>query len=532
MCEICNTPDSRPSDGYNEFEQAIIDKFNNSITDNEHLFTTGAEGLWEAYINNLHEGQQHYACTACRHFIERYGGLVTISDNGEMKSALWQTSGIPSFFVVSAQAMHRIVLKSKVTGVFFSKNQTLGQPVTGAWTHLSVSLPQSMVYTERVKSVGEITAEKKADFQILITGLKEYPLEAVEQAVTLLKTDSLYRSEKVLGVAEWLRDLHVKLNETKNSKLKSNLIWKAVATAPPGFVHIKPSMIGTLLDDIVAGMSYESVSRRFAEKMNPLQYQRPQAAPTAGNIERAEKLVEKLGIQKSLERRFARVEELQTIWKPVEEVETKVEGSGVFSHLKPKDKTEIQKMKLPVKTLTWVKFFETVLPTAKSIEYYINSRDYYSAILTAEHEDAPAILQWDNEETRNPFSWYLYSGGSLAAQWNLTAGTYTKVTAVCYQPTMWNRGYEHQGNGVLFIIYGAKDDMHKVCGNGLFPEILKSELREVRSTIEAYSKQAEIFGYNEASACGVILHKGGNWNAKVKVVSDIGEAEYILDRWD
>ncbi len=31
---------------------------------------------------------------------------------------------------------------------------------------------------------------------------------------------------------------------------------------------------------------------------------------------------------------------------------------------------------------------------------------------------------------------------------------------------------------------------YKNAGNGLFPEMLKSELREVRSTIEAYSKSA------------------------------------------
>lgn len=423
MCEICNTPDSRPSDGYNEFEQTIIDKFNNSITDNEHLFTTGAEGLWEAYINNLPEGQQHYACTACRHFIERYGGLVTISDNGKMKSALWQTSGIPSFFVVSAQAMHRIVLKSKVTGVFFSKNQTLGQPVTGEWTHLSVTLPPSMVYTERVKSVGEITAEKKADFQILITGLKEYPLEAVEQAVTLLKTDSL-------------------------------------------------------------------------------------------------------------ERRFARIEELQTIWKPVEEVKTDGEGTGVFSHLKPKDKTGIQKMKLPVKTITWVKFFETVLPTANSIEYYVQGRDNFSAILTAQNIDAPPIIQWDTEEKRNPFSWYVKSNLPFCSDWNVSSG-YNKVTGICYQPNMWQDGFDHHGISVIFLIQNAKE-IQKQSGNGnaLFPEILKSELREVRSTIEAYSNSAEIFGFEEASACGIRLQCGIPWNAKVKVVSDMGEAEYILDRWD
>jgi hypothetical protein len=131
--------------------------------------------------------------------------------------------------------------------------------------------------------------------------------------------------------------------------------------------------------------------------MHPLQYQRPQAAPTSGNIERAEKLVEKLGIQRSLERRFARLGEIQTIWKPTEEV--KHEGNGVFSHIKPKNKNEIPKMELPPIKMTWRKFCETVLPSAKGIEFYVNGVDNYSAILTAVHEDAPPILQWETKNT-------------------------------------------------------------------------------------------------------------------------------------
>jgi hypothetical protein len=387
-----------------------------------------------------------------------------------------------------------------------------------------------MVYKGLVKGINEVTAEKKADYTILMNGLVEYPLEAVEQAVTLLKSESLYRSEKTLGVAEWFRDLRVKRAGTKNGKIKENLTWLAVATAPPGYVHVKSSMIGTLLDDIVAGLPFESVSRRFAEKMHPLQYQRPQAAPTSGNIERAEKIVEKLGIQKSLVRRFARLDEIPTIWKPVEEVNPE-NGSGVFSHLKAKDKKEVPKMELPTKTMTWVKFLDTVLPTAKSIEFYVKSVDNFSAILTAQHEDAPPILQWDSEERRNPFSQYVYNMGSGCNSWNLAIG-YCKVTGVCYQPSMWQDGFDHQSKSVFFLLDGAKDTRYKTSGNAIFPETLKVELREIRSTIEAYSQSAEIYGYEAASACGVRLQYGSTWDVRVRVASEAGVATYKLDRWD
>lgn len=40
---------------------------------------------------------------------------------------------------------------------------------------------------------------------------------------------------------------------------------------------------------------------------------------------------------------------------------------------------------------------ETVLPLAEEIEYQVKSVDNFSAILTASHEDAPPILQWDKK---------------------------------------------------------------------------------------------------------------------------------------
>jgi len=100
------------------------------------------------------------------------------------------------------------------------------------------------------------------------------------------------------------------------------------------------------------------------------------------------------------------------------------------------------------------------------------------------------------------------------------------------QPNLWQPGYEHRGASVIFILNGAKDRDRRSTGLALFPEVLKSELHEVRSTIEAYSKSEKLGGADEASACGVRLQKGLNWNAQFRVTTDIGTTIYKLDRWD
>jgi hypothetical protein len=518
-------------ENYPEFLESIKNHFNSIVNNDGVLFTTDSEGLFEVFLDNLPpEYRQFYTCHSCRHFVNRFGGLVTIKDNGEAVSALW--TDVPDFFSKSISAMNKMVLKSKVNGVFLSSIKILGEPVTGKWHHMAIDLPAKYVYKSRLLTAGQKMAEKLEDFKILMSGLSEYPASAVDQAVTLLKTESLYRSEKTLGVAEWLQELHAKLANVKNNRLRENIVWLAVATAPVGYCHVKSTMIGTLLDDIIEGLPFDVVSRKFADKMHPLQYQRPQADPTEGNIAQAEKIVEKLGIQKSLVRRFAKIEEINCFWSPKEEKEA-AESNGVFSHLLANgNKKETVEMSIPTVKMTWRKFSETVLPLAESIEYLVkNARDGYSAILTASYDDAPPILQWDKEERRNPFSWYVYNMGSSPTDWNLSTG-YCQVTGVCYQPSMWYEDNSHQGKALFFILKGAKDTRYKGTGCALFPETLKSELREIRSTIEAYSKSAILEGYDEASACGIRLQYGSEWNANFRVKSKIGTVVYSLDRWD
>lgn len=521
------------SDQYSEYEKALKEYFTSTASNAPALFTTDAKDLFNEYLNNIpSEARQHYNCNTCKNFVNRFGNIVMIDEHSAARSVLWNEEVAPDFFKSSVEALRKAVDKSNVNGVFLSDRKVLGQPVTGVWTHMSVELPLNMVYIERLKTANQMMAEKREDYQILVSALTEYSIEAIDQAVNLLKTESLYRSEKCLGIAEWFKDIHQRWHGTKDSTHKNNILWLAVGTAPVGFCHVKSSMIGTLLDDIMEGMSFDVVSKRFADKMHPLQYQRPQAAPSIGNIQQAEKIVEKLGIQKSLIRRFARIDEIEKIWVPKSKQDETGKDKGIFSHLIPKDKKGTGIMNTPPITMTWRKFLESVLPSVNSIEYMVpNGNENFSAILTASYYDAPPILQWDSEDKRNPCSHYVYHGGSAPSRWGLSPG-YCKVTAICYQPSMWYGDFAYQGKSVYFILEGAKDSGYKNCGNAIFPECLKSELREIRSTIEAYSRRAEIEGYEDASACGIRLQYGSDWNATFRVTTDLGASTYRLDRWD
>lgn len=664
------------NDSYSEFEEGLKISFNKAISGGKKLFKTNVENLYEIYINNLPErSRQHYTCHACRHFINRFGGLVTIDEDGVMDSVMWDEQNTPPFFVQAVSALKQVVLNSKVNGVFIPDSKILGTPRTGEWTHLSVDLPKEMIHRTVLKNAYQTMAEKREDFRMLTNALLDYSVDTVNQALVLLQSETLYRSQRVLGVAEWFKTLQNKWNNTHTSDQKTNLVWLAVATAPAGFCHIRSSMIGTLLDDIKEGMSARVVAARFAEKMNPSNYMRSQSAPSANAIMEAEKIVEKLGIANSLQRRYATYEEIPTfLWQNCGEAKAvQQQPSGVFGHLVPK-KQSASVMNLPTKVMTWEKFQRTVLPTAENIEVLIDNSSRFMALVTSVDETAENILQWDNT-----FSWYYHGGidgeirrrveeaggryenneirvsliwegytdldlhcitpkgehiyyghkndtcrgyldvdanggraqtltpvenirwannapegryrfyvhnyqergkgttpykvelevnGQIYAfngvasstgykedvfvfdylrgkqptiksasdssydSWGVQTNSFVKVKGITTSPNLWcEKPIPQSGTHIFFLLEGVKDTSEGK-GRGFFNETLKSELREIRKTLEAYTANTPIQGADEATGCGVGYMKDNEWNLTVKVTSGNVAQVIKIDRWD
>jgi len=523
-----NVVDSDES--YIVFENLIRDKI---VANEAPLFTTSVtpEALWTAYLNGIPESRrQHYNCRSCQRFIQAYGGLVKIDQDGTIRSLIWHGDGweIPPFFQSPVQALRDAIAGVKVTGVFFSSDQTWGSPSTPdkkragvVWTHLSGSpvANKHVFHSSSVKTAFQSMAEKLEDFKMLVHALADYKPPEVEQALRVLRADAVERSEKALAIAEWF---------AKRQGEDANQRWLAVATAPPGFCHVRSTMISTLLDDIKAGLDFAVISRKWAEKMHPLQYQRPTAAPSDGAIEAAEKLVEKLGLAPSLDRRFAELGDvLAKLWTPREPKQVTVKTDGVFGHLRQSGGA-VKEVELPAARVTWEKFARTVLDGAHSIEVLVPAHGYFYGLTTATNAEAPPLLQWDGLEglPRNPVSSYIYVGGSPASRWGLSPG-WAKVTAVFMRPAHWQRPeqFKHHDKTAHFAIDGAHDSQTHGRGLAIFPENVRNELHGVRAVIEAHSKKGTITGKGLAN--GLMFAAG----AEVTVRVD-GSATYVIDRWD
>lgn len=501
----------------------------------------GRHELYEAYLAGFPTEalRQHHTCSCCRQFIGRFGNLAVVDEGGVLVSALWGSGHVEPYAAPIA-AMRKIVERGRIHDVFLSDEAMWGapvSPVTGnrTWTHFAIEPPAAALRRKHgILTPGQQMAEKREDYRILQTALAEIKREHVEQALTLLRSDALYRSEKVIGPAEFLLRMHDLRTEWRG-RARDNLTWLAVATAPTGFCKPRGAMIGTLLEDIAAGsFGFDEIKARFAAKMHPLRYQRPTAAPSRGTIEQAEKLVAELGLEPALHRRFARIEDVEPhlLWKPTPPA-AKPNGGGVFGHLTDKEgeRAKVDPILADAQKITWAKFASKVLPSALQAHVYMGGVMPFFGMTTATNIDAPPILQWDTAETRNPVAWYFYNGGSAPRQWGMEQGTWAPVAGIVIQPSMWSGNLVHQGNGGFLIIEGARDQRMIGSGNNLclFPEILRTDLHAVRSVIEAYSRTRAITDAENGTANGVAVPHNG---VQVRVTTSIGVETYVIDRWD
>jgi hypothetical protein len=306
----------------------------------------------------------------------------------------------------------------------------------------------------------------------------------------------------------WLLDLHARLRGLGATQ-RDALLWHAAAAAPAGFPHVRGGIVGTLLEDFTAGMSTGDIARRWAEKVDPSQYMRAQVAPSAGNLRRAESIIQAMEAAGSLRRRYVTVgDAVETLWSPPPAIVATPQPGPVFGHIAAKAKAAptTQPLDLGEVKMTWDKFRRTMLTDAESIEYNVPSTSaQFAALVTAVDASAPPILQWDGGDVRNPVS--VYSTTATPSSWHLAPGAWVPVDFVSPMPYHWKgNAAANQKEGVLLALRGCRD-AKRTAGGGFLPEFLRSELREIRSSLDAYARSVRVEGVDKAAACGIALMK-------------------------
>jgi hypothetical protein len=510
-----------------------------------HLFSTKGKGLSTAYRKAFPEEQQkHNTCTSCRLFFERFGHLVFITPEGKTVPAFWDANAVPEEYRASIKAVEQIVRREGVSGYFWTEHAVWGEettdghqagnPVKWAHYHLPPELSRQVCLPA---SVDENIGRYRENFTLLENAIKRYPLKAIAAAVLISESCGQIANDHT-ELLKWFHGVVKAKDELKLSgTLLRNFIWRQVATGMvinPTYPRVGNNVVANmLLEPILKGNSTETAKRLFLKQIDPVNYRRQTAAPTDGNVERARKVFEELGLDEGdLGRRMATIDEVadRFTWspKPVTPVEEEKKLFGNLSTKQSESKPKIAEHVAPAVTMTWAVFCQKVLPTARTMKARpgISAGNFF-CVTAPTKENAGRLFFYDHEDNRNPFCWYTSTELVDMRLYNMVPNKLYDVKGILPIPATWTGGASAEKYaGDIVVLEGLTETSHRrLC---LFNELLRHELKEVERVVNAYSDNGALDREVENQAIGLRPAAGAPFF--IRVETEFGLADYLIDR--
>jgi hypothetical protein len=489
-----------------------------NITSRVYVTNVTNEALWDVYLGFLPQNlRQVYNCNKCKQFFNNYANLVYEDADGQVKSVFWDVQDLvpETEHGNSIAALEKILVLASPIHRFHSDTTDIGTAVAGGFEHVNANLPYTCACAPRMDA-DQMMAMNREDIKNITYFTAAVNGKHVKIVRELVKSGTLAQAELVEEQIDFLAACY----KSDNKPIHKPELVKLVSKAHAGLLHPSASMVNRLIEGSMSGLNGDQIKERWNREVDPKRYQRPTAAPKAGNIERAEKLFAEMGLESALHRRFAAIEDLQQdlLWWPPK----KVEAGGIFGMLR-QDQQAFQGGSGV--TMTFVKFMRTVLPHAQSVILHQNPHMFCPT--TAVDSNSEPILQWDHKDKPNKVSWYTRDGGYQAHLFFKTSKHEVPAIALVKQPYMQDTETETHHGKVAFWLMEV--DRMPPFYPALFPVYLKSELREVSSVIEAFNqhRQGTLPPAIRQHVAGLSVI-----GSTVKVTTNGVSTIYKIDRWD
>lgn len=307
------------------FRDQLVSHINTMTTNSDVLFEVDLdkEELWNLYLDSFPEGtneiyreRREYDCSACRHFIKSFGNVVTIK-NGVITS-IWDVEdpGSTTFYQVS-RALSSFVKSHPITDRFVSHYAMIGCESNNelsengnvhTWSHMYAKLPINHVTTSN-RSVGDLKGEFRDIRNVFFRSLSEISMDAIDTVLELIKTDSLYRGREYFDQLRRLKDYKLEFDQLSLVDQR-NYAWSNTKEAGIFVGKIRNHSIGVLLQDITNDVDLDTAVSRYEQIVAPTNYKRPKAIYTKRMIEDAQKQITELGLNESLKRRYATLDDI------------------------------------------------------------------------------------------------------------------------------------------------------------------------------------------------------------------------------
>lgn len=405
-----------------DFKRLFQQNFADMVKDADTLFEVEVDKdeFWNLYLdsfpagtNEIYRERREYDCSCCRHFIKAIGNAVVIKNN--KIRTMWEFTTGDTTWQTVINALDAYLKAKAVTNTYVSKfnsvgtnrnHETLEGGQVTTWDHFYLDLPKKFVDTS-FRSIGDIQGSFRDTRNVFKRSLDEISEEAILTVLELITSNTLYKGD------EWKDALkkflvYKRAYEVLSESEKANFAWEHAKEAGVNVGRIRNHSIGTLLIDISEGVDLDTAVKKYEVIVAPANYKRPKAIFTKKMLADAQKTITELGYMESLPRRFATPDDISVnnILFSNRDAAKRIDGAmDIFGEMMAEVATSPKKFSR-VEEIPIEKFVSDVLPTAKSIEAYLENRHASNmcSLIAPKNADAKTMFKWNNG-----FSW-AYSG--------------------------------------------------------------------------------------------------------------------------
>ena len=405
-----------------EFKQLFQQNFANMVKDADTLFEIeiDKDEFWNLYLdsfpagtNEIYRERREFDCSCCRHFIKAIGNAVVIKNN--KIRTMWEFTTGDTTWQTVIDALDAYLKSKAITNMYVSKFNSVGtnrnhETLEGGkvvtWDHFYLDLPKKFV-DNSAHSIGDIQGSFRDTRNVFKRSLDEISEDAVLTILELVYSNTLYKGEEWKAILQKFLE-YKRTYDTLSDKEKGNFAWENAKAAGITIGRIRNHSIGTLLIDVSEGTDLEAAVKKYEVMTAPANYKRPKAIFTKKMLEDAQKTITELGYMESLPRRFATLDDISVnnILFSNRDAAKRINGAmDVFGEMMAEVSSSPKKFSR-VEEISIEKFIADVLPTAKSIEAYVENRHASNmcSLIAPKNADAQTMFKWDNG-----FSW-AYSG--------------------------------------------------------------------------------------------------------------------------
>lgn len=393
---------------FKKFAKQLENQFN-GLTESEVYEVALADPLelWNFYLdafpagtNEIFRVNREYDGSYDRNVIRQIGHLVTLKDG--VYTSIWDAKDIEYPFNVVAEKIKEFLATKPILGLAAIAERKLGHvktietlpegsdPDHIVWFHFHAESPLRLLTgTVRTAQV----ASARTNVEMFLTSLLSLKKENINQVLELIEAGSLYKGEEYRRSVNLYNDLRKGYSEASD---KESFLWEVVSK--DASARLKNTLIGTLIDDLNT-KDLENAVKAYESKAAPHNYKRPTALITQGMIKKCIESLRKIGLEDSLERRYAVMSDVNvTDVKWVNNDTSKAMKGSLEDLFGSATAKPGKSSKNIVGEIHIDDFMSDVLPTASKLEVLFENRHKGNLVsLTAGvNDDAKNLFKWDN----------------------------------------------------------------------------------------------------------------------------------------